>query len=357
MAAVVNRELQDPQLRRPLRIQPQCFATGLNSSEAPLQDIDGARHRGEVDALGGGAALDVEDVAAQRLGKIAHGPLPVRAGQHPRMHHSAQGGSVGGAGQVVLDGPRDNAGPPPVAQVREQVAELVGGQQVEEHEHVGLLGCLVAVRGVVLGLEDAIKPAQVTELLAIGIPVEFLKMPVALELADNAALVERHEELAGDLLPAVDLIRLQPELIGELDAAVFRQHRQYLQRPQQDPRRHDVRVGVVVHAVRGRRRIAGVELIRPHDAVDDVPVAAMIVGGDAAPEPRDVDDHLCAVVGEELQVAGGLVVLPHVVGHGDAHVALPVSGVGQPPARYGVQVDPLALLAAVTARLPGVHGA
>ena len=39
----------------------------FHAREAPLQQVDGAGHGREVDALGGGAALDVVDVAAQRV--------------------------------------------------------------------------------------------------------------------------------------------------------------------------------------------------------------------------------------------------------------------------------------------------
>jgi hypothetical protein len=63
------------------------------------------------------------------------------------------------------------------------------------------------------------------------------------------------------------------------------------------------------------------------------------------------------VVGEELQIAGGLVVLPDAVGHGETDVALQVGGVGEPVPRLRVEVRPLALLTAVAPGLPREHGA
>ena len=60
------------------------------------------------------------------------------------------------------------SGAQPVAEAVEQLAQLVGGQQVEQHQHVGLLGDLVVVDGVALGLEDAVEPADVAVAAAVA---------------------------------------------------------------------------------------------------------------------------------------------------------------------------------------------
>ena len=70
-----------------------------------------------------------------------------------------------GAGLVVLDAAGDELVVVVVSEPLEQLGELVGREQVEEHHHVGLLGELVAVRAVALGLEDAIEALDVAVLL------------------------------------------------------------------------------------------------------------------------------------------------------------------------------------------------
>ena len=97
------------------------------------------------------------------------------------------------------------------------------------------------------------------------------------------------------------------------------------------------------------------ELVGPHHAVDLVAVPLGVVVRDRGPEARDLEHHLGAVVPQELEVAGGLVVLPDVVEDGGAHVALVVAEVGLPLPREGVEVHDLGLLLAVAAALPGEH--
>lgn len=51
--------------------------------------------------------LDVGEVAAQRPLEVLKGMCPVSPGKHPGVHQRAERRSVGGAGQVVLDGARE----------------------------------------------------------------------------------------------------------------------------------------------------------------------------------------------------------------------------------------------------------
>src|SRR5690606_12014929 len=87
-------------------------------------------------------------------------------------------------------------------------------------------------------------------------------------------------------------------------------------------------------------RIGGVELVRAHDAPDVVAVVVRIVGGDTRPEPGDLQQQLGAAEVHEVVVVGDLVVVPDVVRHGRADVALAMRVVCNPSSRDRVQVDP-----------------
>ena len=52
------------------------------------------------------------------------------------------------------------------------------------------------------------------------VPVQLLQVAVALELADDVAVVEGDEQLAADLVPALQLFAGQPDPLGQLDPAV-----------------------------------------------------------------------------------------------------------------------------------------
>jgi hypothetical protein len=62
------------------------------------------------------------------------------------------------------------------------------------------------------------------------------------------------------------------------------------------------------------------------------------------------------VVDEEREVTGCLVVLPCGVSHRVAYMSLQMADVQSSPARQRVEVQPLAVLAPVASRLPGIHG-
>ena len=144
---------------------------------------------------------------------------------------------------------------------------------------------------------------------------------------------------------------------ASFSSSSVRQHVEHVLRAQQQPDRHHVRVGVVVNTGLGGPRVSGAVLVGSHHAADAKPIEGRVVAGEAGEEAGDLQDRLRAVVGAELQIVGGLVVLPDVVGHGQTDVALQVAGVGQPAPGHRVEVHPLALLASVAARLPGVHRA
>ena len=211
--------------------------------------------------------------------------------------------------------------------------QLFVGEQVEEHDRVGLLGQHVAVGIVSLGAQDPVEPLDPAVLRSVGVPVELGKLLVALELADDAVVVERHEHFVAHLVPAGDLGFREPEAVGQCLAATLREQVEHLAGSLRDPRHHDVRVRVVAQPALGRVRILLVELVRAHHAVDLVPVAVGVEAGDRGPETRDLEHHLGAVLAQEVEVLGGLVVAPDVVEDRGVDVPLVVTEVRLPAAR------------------------
>ena len=263
-----------------------------------------------------------------------------------------------GAGVVVLDVPAHGVRAELVPEPLEQLAELLLGEQEEEHDRVGLLGQLVAVRVVALGPQDPVQsldPAVVP--LAVPVPVELRELLVSLELADDAVAVERHEHLAAHLRPCGDLV------VGELDpapqrlGAARREEAEDRRGGGADPGDHDVGVGVVAQPALRRPRVLLVELVGSHHPVDLVAVARGVVVRERGPEAGDLEHHLRPVVEHELDVAGRPVVVPDVVEDRRVHVALVVAEVRLPAPGERVEVHDLGLLLAVAAALPRVHRA
>ncbi len=77
------------------------------------------------------------------------------------MDHPGERGAVRRAAVVVGDVARDGVAVERIAQTREQLAQLLGGKQIEQHQHVGLLRKLVAVRAVILRFEDELEALDV----------------------------------------------------------------------------------------------------------------------------------------------------------------------------------------------------
>jgi hypothetical protein len=115
---------------------------------------------------------------------------------------------------------------------------------------------------------------------------------------------------------------VQCEALPQLVASRGGERVEHVAGPQQQPHGHHVGVGVVVDPRFGRARVAGAVLVGAHHAADAEAVAGGVVGRQVGEEAGDLQQGLGAVVGEELPVAGGLVVLPEVVGHGQPDVAL-----------------------------------
>src|SRR5690606_28111956 len=107
-----------------------------------------------------------------------------------------------------------------IAKALEQRSQLFGGEQEEQHQHVGLLADLVLVRAVALGLEDAVEALDVAVLGSIPQPVELLEVLPAVELQDDVA-AHGNVEVRGDVLPARHLRLAQVEIQEQLALALI----------------------------------------------------------------------------------------------------------------------------------------
>ena len=97
-------------------------------------------------------------------------------------------------------------------------------------------------------------------------------------------------------------------------------------------------------------------LVGADNPPDHVPIAGRVEGGDARPEAGDLDEHLRAIEGQELDVVGRLVVQPDVVCDRGVDVSLETGVVRDPAAGARVEVDRRGQLGAVRAALPRVRG-
>src|SRR5664280_3843693 len=91
-------------------IEPEHVVAGLDTQVAALQKVQCAGHGAQVDSFGRGAALGVVQVATQGIFEECPRTLTIGAGQDPGMHNSAEGGSVRGPPQVIVDGSWDGVG-------------------------------------------------------------------------------------------------------------------------------------------------------------------------------------------------------------------------------------------------------
>ena len=122
--------------------------------------------------------------------------------------------------------------------------------------------------------------------------------------------------------------------------------------PAQDPGQQDVGVGVVANAGSGLPRVAVVELVGPHDAVDVVAVGRRVVGRHAGEAANDLNDQLHADLGQVDPVVTRLDVLNRCCRRWPDPRA--VAGGSCRASRNRTDVEELAgrLVAAVAAALP-----
>ena len=193
--------------------------------------------------------------------------------------------------------------------------------------------------------------------VAVAVPVELGEVAVALELADDARRGRGRAAARETSSQRSSSPPSSPMRSNEFPAARLGQAPQQVEGAGEHPGGGDVGVRVVVEAraVRrpGRRR--GTRRGRRRRGCGSGPRLGVVDGG-VRPEAGDLQQHLGALGVQELGVAAGLAVLPHVVRDRRADVVLEPGVVGQPAARARVEVQLLGLLAAVAAALPGVHG-
>src|SRR6185437_8314614 len=156
-------------------MEMECVAAQLEASVAPLQQIDGSGHGAEVNALGFGAALDVVDVAAQRFGKERPGAASAGARENPGVDNPAKSRAMRRPPQIIVDCIGDQRTIEDIAKPRKELGELFGGEQVEEHEDVGLLRYFVAIGRIAFRLKDQIEAHDVAVFAPIRRPVKLLQ--------------------------------------------------------------------------------------------------------------------------------------------------------------------------------------
>ena len=94
-------------LPRQFRIESQNIASNFDTRRYALYQIDSSCHGAEMDALCGGALLDIAHVALQRLREEVDRARPVGTRQHPGIQHAAQSRTLRRAAGIVGDVSRD----------------------------------------------------------------------------------------------------------------------------------------------------------------------------------------------------------------------------------------------------------
>src|SRR5215469_12450211 len=122
------------------------------------------------------------------------------------MGDKAQSRTVRRPPIVVRDVPRGRVGTVVVPQPPEDLAQFLAREEEEEHHRVGLLGDLVPVRVVTFRAQDPVEPLDVLVLRAVGVPIEFFQVAIALELADDSVAVEGDKHPAAHVLPQRQLV-------------------------------------------------------------------------------------------------------------------------------------------------------
>ena len=86
-----------------LGIEAKHIPSDLDPRRHALDQVHCAGHGAQVHPFGCRPALDVLDVALQRLGEVAHRPRAVRASEDPGMDDAAERGPMGRPAIVVRD--------------------------------------------------------------------------------------------------------------------------------------------------------------------------------------------------------------------------------------------------------------
>jgi hypothetical protein len=130
-------------------------------------------------------------------------------------------------GHVVIDIAGNHVGMEWIIEVVEQITQFLAGEQIEQHQGVGLLARLISVGRVALRLENAVQSLNVSVLSSIPVPVELSQVLVSLELTEDAIAMEGDKQPAAHLIPTVHLLVVELQLPGQFGDAFSRQKLQY----------------------------------------------------------------------------------------------------------------------------------
>jgi hypothetical protein len=126
--AVTERERAARHLPERDGVDAESVRACLESCDDPFDEIEGAGHGTQVDTFAGGAALNVCHVAEQGFLPVPPGVRPLLAGEDPTMHQAAEGRSVTGTSQVVIDGRAPHFVVEPVPEAVEKFLQIGGAE-------------------------------------------------------------------------------------------------------------------------------------------------------------------------------------------------------------------------------------
>ena len=155
---------------------------------------------------------------------------------------------MGRSRRVIFDVPGNGGGFEGIAQPVEQGLQFLLGKQIKEHQHVGLFGELVTVRGIPFSFQNTVQPVDVPVSLPVAFPIKFRQCLISFELTDDPLVMKRHEHLLADVFPQGDLGGTDVQEVPHFGSARRREPVQEFQSPAQNPYDHEIGIRVVVQA-------------------------------------------------------------------------------------------------------------
>jgi hypothetical protein len=133
-----------------------------------------------------------------------------------------------------------------IAQLLEYGPQLIGGEEIEQHQDICLFGDFMSIWGVLFGLENAVEPLDIAVFLSIAFPIELFEILIALELADDPITMDNEVHPARHVVPPRQLFVPQVKRAAEMLTAVWGEKVENLQAGLQCPHRHDIGVSIIV---------------------------------------------------------------------------------------------------------------
>ena len=329
----------ESQARPPLgqaRRRRQPLISEANSAKAEDHRLPDATRRRRVDAFVSIAAhilkigaRGVDEVPVRSL----HIALPRR---QRRLDARPQRGAIReiGARRVVV----------PVALDRRSI--VLSFQQIQQHQHIGLLENLVALR-----LLDAQQKLQRFGARLVIRQIYRFQSKEALKLLNQPGFcIHRNEHTGDNLAPVRQPRRIQIQGAFQLccfGRRVRAQPIENFQRGLEIPHRHAVSIGAVVDVV--------MVFIRADHIVDFVALFVRMPLGARSPEARRIEEDFRAEIAHEGIVAGGAPVLHHGIRHIRGDVQLDVAAPDADQAAFRTGHPSRRGLVAGGSALPGEH--